>query len=930
MKKESVRFQKLLYFMILIFIFVSSSNYLFAQPKGRITGRVTDANTGDFLPGANVFLKGTSYGAASDRAGKYRIESVPPGTFTLTVSYLGYEEFSTEITATAGSTVEQDVALKVSYVELEAVVVHGMREGQIKALSQQRVSPNIKNVISEEQMQRFPDLNTTEVLQRIPGVTITRDQGEGRYVLIRGTEARLNNVTVNGQMVASPEDEERYVGLDVVGANQFSSIEVTKAITPNMDAEAIGGSVNLVTKSAFDRDERIFNVTLGGGYSRLLGKPLYQGKFSFSDRFGENKNWGLTISGNYYRSERGNDDNEMDWGSEDDTSGTEIPWALQDLDLRDYTVKRTRYGVSGDLEYHPSDEHRFFLRGMYNLRDDYEYRQRLRIRPNKGEYVDKTHIKEAALVRALKDRLETQVINYIGGGGLHNFGNMTLDYNLSYSWAKEEKPQQVDPEFELDEDADLTLDLSDPDLPKYTITNLPKDYEHDPSHWKLEEFGANQNYNHDTEMTGLFNLKYPFLVGDNMAELKIGGKVRLKKKDRDDNEQVYTWEGDEDITMSRFVKEGEDASILDDAYRMGPQVDSDKSRAFFDRYRGGLLEEEVDLEATLGNTFVAKENIFAYYAMTTLNFGPLMVLGGFRHELTSTDYTGTELIYDDEGEYESHKDLKDSKFFHNLLPMIHLRYRVGPMTQFRVAVTSGVSRPNYFDMVPYLFVFREDEELERGNPELEPTTAYNFDLMGEHYFQGIGIFSGGFFYKSLENIIYDRIYRETSGTYVGYEAEQPVNGGSSWLWGIEVNWNQQFTFLPGFLSGFGIYANYTYTKSEADIPGRERTILPGQAGNVANLALSYEKGGFTGRFGINYHGKFIEDVGETEEHDRYYKDHMQLDFSGSMRLFSGLSLFLEVVNINNEPLYYYMGRPERPVQREFYKWWSHVGLKYEF
>ena len=105
-------------------------------------------------------------------------------------------------------------------------------------------------------MQRFPDLNTTEVLQRIPGVTITRDQGEGRYVHIRGTEARLNNVTVNGQMVASPEDEERYVGLDVIGASQFSSIEVTKAITPDMDAEAIGGSVNLVTKSAFDRDER--------------------------------------------------------------------------------------------------------------------------------------------------------------------------------------------------------------------------------------------------------------------------------------------------------------------------------------------------------------------------------------------------------------------------------------------------------------------------------------------------------------------------------------------------------------------------------------------------------------------------------------------------------------------------------------------------
>jgi TonB-dependent receptor len=911
-------------------LIIEATEGLQAQTKSRIIGRITDASTGVNLVGANVMISGTNMGAATDRSGKFRIDNVPLGTFTLVVTYIGYEREAREVTV-SGPTVVQDVMLKSSYIEMDAITVFGMRQGEVKALSQQRVSPNIKNVISEEQMQRFPDLNTTEVLQRIPGVTITRDQGEGRYVLIRGTEARLNNVTVNGQMVASPEDAERYVGLDVVGANQFSSIEVTKAITPDMDAEAIGGSVNLVTKSAFDRDERIFNVTLGGGYSRLLGKPLYQGKFTFSDRFGENKNWGLAISGNYYRSERGNHNNEMDWGSEEDTTGTEIPWALQDLDLRYYKVKRTRYGVSGDLEYRPSDDHRFYVRGMYNLRDDYENRFRLRIRPNKGDYVDATgtHIEGAALVRALKDRLERQVINYIGGGAIHNFGNVTLDYNVSYSWAKEEKPQQVDPEFELDEDADLTLGLSNPDLPKYTITNLPKDYEHDPSHWKLEEFGVNKNYNHDNEITGLFNLKYPFLVGDNTAELKIGGKARIKKKDRDDHEWVYTWEGDEDILLSQFVTGDEEEDYLDGAYRMGPEVDMDKSRAFFEKHKGGLLEEEVDQEATLGNTFVAKENIFAYYAMTTVNFGPLMVLGGFRHELTSTDYTGTELIYNDEGDFESAKDLKDSKFYHNVMPMIHFRYRVAPMTQFRLAVTSGISRPNYFDMVPYLFVFREDEELRRGNPELKPTTAYNFDLMGEHYFQGIGIFSGGFFYKSLKNIIYDRIYREQSGTYVGFEAEQATNGGSSWLWGIEVNWSQQFTFLPGYLSGFGIYANYTYTKSEADIPGRERTILPGQAGNVMNLALSYEKGGFTGRFGMNFHGKFIEDVGEDEEHDRYYHDHMQLDFSGSMRLFSGLRLFLEVVNINNEPLQYYIGRQERPVQREFYKWWSHVGLRYE-
>jgi len=298
MKKELTLSKKLLYFILLIVLFVSSSNFLFAQSRGRIVGRVTDADNGDFLPGANVIISGTNFGDASDRAGMYSIENVPPGTYTLAVSYIGYEEFSTEVTVTAGSTVNQDIALKVSYVEMEEVVVTGLRQGQRKALSQQRTAPNIVNVVAAEQMQRFPDLNTAEVMQRIPGISITRDQGEGRYVLVRGTEARLNAVSVNGERIASPEGEERFVGLDAISAAQVTSIEVTKASTPDMDADAIGGSVNMVTRSAFDSDRRIFRLSLGGGYGDLMGDPLYQGDVVFADRFGKNKNIGLTLSAN--------------------------------------------------------------------------------------------------------------------------------------------------------------------------------------------------------------------------------------------------------------------------------------------------------------------------------------------------------------------------------------------------------------------------------------------------------------------------------------------------------------------------------------------------------------------------------------------------------------------------------------------------------
>ncbi|MDZ7260925.1 MAG: carboxypeptidase-like regulatory domain-containing protein, partial [candidate division KSB1 bacterium] len=322
-----------------------------AQTKGRITGRVTDANTGDFLPGANVFLKGTSLGAATDRAGKYRIENVPPGTFTLAVSYIGYEDFSTEITVTAGSTVEQDAALKVSYVEMEAVVVHGLREGQIKALSQQRTAPNIQNVVAEEQMQRFPDLNMAEVLQRIPAVSIVRDQGEGRYVQIRGTEARLSAVSVNGERITAPDAGERYVGMDVISATQAASIEVVKALTPDMDADAIGGSVNIVTRSAYDSDKPFLHVQTGSGYSEQLGKPLWQGVFTYGTRFGPDQKFGLTVTGNYDYSKRSTWDNEPSYDEIETTNAGTIPIALVDLALRDYIVKRERWNVAGKLDF---------------------------------------------------------------------------------------------------------------------------------------------------------------------------------------------------------------------------------------------------------------------------------------------------------------------------------------------------------------------------------------------------------------------------------------------------------------------------------------------------------------------------------------------------------------------------------------------------
>jgi len=473
--------------------------------------------------------------------------------------------------------------------------------------------------------------------------------------------------------------------------------------------------------------------------------------------------------------------------------------------------------------------------------------------------------------------------------------------------------------------------LSNRNTPQYQITGLASGYEMNSDNFTFDEASwySNKDNTNDKDVLGAMNLKYSYRLGTLPSELKVGGKTHIRTKDRAYDRWDYGWEGDDDLLLTPFVGD-KDVSILDGAYRIGPVIDGDKFRKEFVAQKDKLFEGEVNREDTDAENYTADEKLYAYYAMNTLNAGNLMLLAGFRHEFTSLSNTSNKVEFNADGDYVSTTPEKGSLNYNNILPMTHLRYRLTPMTNVRAAVTTGIARPNYRDLVPYLVVLPEDEELSKGNPDLKPTTATNFDLMAEHYFQGIGIVSGGVFYKKLKNIIYPYTIDLEGGPYDGYEQTQPVNGGSSELLGYEFNWQQQLTFLPGVLSGLGIYANYTHTKSEADLGGRlERSVLPGQSSDIANFAISYEKYGFSGRFSVNYHGKFIEEVGKDAEHDRIYKEHLQMDFSASQRIFEGFRVYVEVLNLNKEPMLYYMGKPSRPIQREFYSWWMHGGIKFD-
>ncbi len=916
-------------FMSLTILLTLSLTSLKAQVTGTITGRVTDVSSGDYLPGANVMIRGTNFGDATDREGQFVIANVPPGTYTLVVGYIGYEEFSTEVSVTAGTTTRQDAALNVSYVPGEEVVVEGLRQGQVKALSQQRMAVNIKNVVAQEQMERFPDVNTAEVLQRIPGVFIERSQGDGRYALIRGTAPGLNYVTVNGERLATNRVEERYSQLDIIAASQLATVEVTKSITPDMDGDAIGGAINLVTRSAFDNPEGRLNLSLGPGFANLDKKAIGQGKLNYSNVFGANKNFGLTVTANYDVKQRGTDGMEFDFDDTEDINDNPIPFALDDFDLRDYRRTRTRYGFGSGLEYRANMNHQWFIRGMYSKMEDDQWRGRWRVRVSKGDYLtpDGTLTEDSRIVMGATQRVEHLEQVNLSGGGLHKFKDKELDYTFAYSHGNEEHPDQLETEWELDEKVNLQLDLSDMKYPGWRVTNLEDRYIYNAANYEFDGMDYRNTYANNWQYVGSMNFKMPYTLVTLPSEFKLGLKIRRDKKDRDEDRWKVKWKGEGDLTLDQFEADYEDKDFMNENYEYGPGPDGDKLLDFYKANKDGDLQREMRWWDSEAQHYVNTENIYAYYAMTTVSMGNFQFLGGFRHEITKAEYKGKKVELDDDGNLSSLEDVTVDRDYNNFLPMLHVRYRLSPMTNIRAAFTQSLSRPNYWYTTPYYFLDADGEEIEQGNPELEPTTASNLDLMFEHYFQGVGVFAAGFFFKNLKDIFFERESKVVGGTFDDFDLTEPVNGGDAKLYGFEVAWNQELSFLPGALNGFGVYANYTHTWAEADLGFGREGFLPGQAGDIANFSLSYEKYGFSARISAMYQGEYLIEVGKNEDWDEWKAPHMQLDASAAYDVLPWLQVYADFINLTNAPMFEYYGIEDRPRERDYYSWWMIGGIK---
>jgi TonB-dependent receptor len=911
---------------VTLFIFSLFSIVLFAQ-NGAIKGRITDSE-GLPMPGANVVIEALGLGNVSDMNGFYTLVDVPAGTHQLAVSYIGFNGKTLPVTVEKSRTTVADFRLEPG-IMLGEVVIGTQLQGQAKALNQQKTNPNISNVVSSDQVGRFPDQNIGDALKRIPGINVQYDQGEARFAHIRGTEPRFNSFMINGERVPSAEAEIRAVQLDLIPSDMIQTIEVNKALTPDMDADAIGGSVNLVTRSI--PSELRVSATLGAGYNFLSEKPQIQGSLVLGKRFAKDK-LGVMFSTSIQNHLLGSDNIEAEWEQDDD--GTIYTNALE---VRTYEVQRLRQSYSLSFDYKLNPNHTLFLSGMYNHRNDWENRFRLE---HDIEYDAETGTYQAEIARQNKAgsndtrdaRLEDQRTLNATLGGDHLFGKIGLKWHATYAKASEDRPDERYIGYKVEE-VEYIPDLSDPRKPNYTIPdpNLA-DFSDE---YEFDELTQEHGYTDEKDINARFDLNIPLVTGKFRNSIDFGGRYRGKEKERDNSFSEYE-PIDEDAfnsdVLNNLVDKTKD-NFLPGDYVAGHFVSAEYTGEI-DLENGDLFESEEVFEEYAGN-FSVSENIIGGYVSLNQNFGEkFFLLAGLRLENTGGSYSG--FIYNDEEELLEPTSENTNDYL-NILPALHLKYTLNPTTVFRFAYTNTLARPNYFDLVPYEQVYPEDGEIAIGNPALEPTTSINLDISAEKYLKSIGIISVGGFYKGISDFIVSMTKNDYEyGGVVWDDFTQPLNAGDATIAGVEVAYQQQFTFLPGAWKGIGVYLNYTYTYSEVkdfEIEGREdeKLALPGTPENTFNASLSYEYKNIQIRTSLNLADAFrdSEGIGESSFYDRWYDNVTYLDVNASYTIKKRWKVFVEANNLTNQPLRYFQGIDERTMQEEYYNVKLTAGVKFD-
>ncbi|MDQ8161081.1 MAG: TonB-dependent receptor [Gemmatimonadota bacterium] len=904
-------------------------------PTGTVTGRVTGPD-GNIITDAVVSVLETSLTAATDRAGIFRLAKVPVGAQRITVRALGKRPSTQTATVTANGTVSLAIALELATTTLEGITVTGERGGQLRSADQKRRSVTVSDVVSADEIGLLPDQNVAEAVQRVPGVYIETTRGEGRTVSIRGVAPNLNNVTLNGQPLASTSTD-RASALDLLPASMVANIEVIKAVTPDMDANTIGGTVNLRTLTAFDRPRPFFFGIFEGLQNNRqvpFGEtvPQYELDMTTGRRFGANQTLGVVISGS--ASQRDNAVSVLDpdgWiralnrtTGDSITVSNEIEQQLADND-------RTRYGLTTSLDWRPRPTTSLFLRGLYTRTTEIERNSEFEITFT-GAYEFPAGSKvgrntASSMELDISRDEETENLYTLSTGGSQQWGNFHMDVT-GVATRGQAKSFGPDATFEnpvaTNVLAPVGLDFS---KYFYSVTPLNRAFVENPASYNLN--GLSYNYRDVVENTyiGAADFKYDTKLGRFPAILKFGTKIQARDKDIDDASDRYANTALTLLPWSQAV-----TGRLQDGASTFVQGNVDPFNAFVDRMR--VRPDSVTLDPINtqvqkidGDAFV-KERITAAYLMGTADIGRLTALVGARMERTDSDAEFWEL-----GENSRLPSAQRYVFptarttrsnsYTNVLPSAVFKFDAGKSLVLRAAYTSTIARPQFTQLASYTRANyipdaavpgAFDGTLTDNNPDLKPYTSRNYDASAEYYPSTGGQISLGYFQKVIDNPIYTYRSDERNVNYDGLQFTrlrytQQRNGDAGSLGGVEMSWNQPLYFLPGVLKGLGVTTNLAFITSELTIVGRnEKLPFLGQPDQVINLIPYFQYKSFEARFAYARRSGYLSQVSAIEGFDRFASARETMDLTLRYQI---LGPKLEVIgtarNLTNSPEVGYQG-----------------------
>lgn len=914
------------------------------------------------LPGATVRIPDLDLHAFTELNGSFTLRATE-GRSRIIISYVGYTQKELDVVITNGTNDLGNIELRPDEKNnlAEVLVTGSMAPSQIKAMSIKRNANAIMDVVASDAIGKLPDRNIAEAVQRMQGVAVARYHGEADQATVRGTPFAWTSTLFNGSRLPSSNVMgNRSSVLDAIPSEMIQYVQVAKAITPDMEGDAVGGSINFVTRTA--PAYRQLNASLAGGYNSFSQNGTYNASLVYGDRFFKDK-LGVVLAGAIW---------DRQWGADafDVSYNTSLPDPVQRKSINSvmfkrYMGKRQTMGLSLGMEYKLNAAHKLFFRGMLNKFND--------IRPVSESYIDYNNSRYQYNYRY--SHYQTAIQGAEIGGEHHVPSRLRLDWSVSDYLSKyflETPPtygtkglpiatfrQKITGGFKnLSADGKRYWGFDSPngvgESPMHFDAGLANPSETmNPESLLLQQLVIAQLDNSEHDRNAQINLS---LNATRRIKLKFGGKYRHKYRESTYGSSIVFMPGaalgvpnapamlslaglatDRPASGAEFfgTMRGDHSQYL-----MNP-LTKDQLFNLYDtpsRSKNGFVEVTPKTNPTA--LYEGKERVSAAYAMAEFQASDkLKLIGGLRNEYTYMKLDGSRATTEGKPAVTTISPASVVNRYNALLPMLHLKYAVNDKTNIRAAYTRTFIRPSFGDMTPGTSVdnTKTPMAISQGNPGLRPTFSNNFDLMGEYYFNNIGLVSGGVFYKKIKDVVFSDISIQTINGN-DYLITQARNLQDASLAGFEAGINKRLDFLRGFWSGLGVELNYTFINSRVTVPrgiegniALDRTSLPNQSKHLFNAILFYEKNSMMVRLAGNYRGASVETINQQLGPDYYiWTDaNFTVDASATYTISKRLRAFVELNNLSNSPIRMFLGDSRRTTSSEWYGRKGQAGLRWD-